>query len=326
MQTMYNNYEHIQALRDSGLGDADFQVNKAPVLFQEHVANKSEKYAYALASNYNGQESVGGVASYEGKYVYFREDTGQAIAIHGERYKPVQYSTMINKTRDMLERSDLDCTGIEESIRVSPNGGMCLTSYTLPATNFKTPDGDGGSAKVMALSSFNGVWSFIMSLGFEQWACLNSQIMINNPASIYKARHTNKLNVDAGIRMLGKTANILESEIELWHTMYNTQVTRYDVVKAFALAANYTGSLDELLLDIADYGKPVNIKNKTLTYLYDVYNNTYKSKMGENQWAVYNAITDWATHAPSTSKNVITLEQRRTTQATTAIQEWLKVA
>ena len=125
--------------------------------------------------------------------------------------------------------------------------------------------------------------------------------------------------------MLGKTADILENEIELWHTMYHTSVGRHDVAKAFANTANYTGDLNELLKDIADYDKPVNIKNKTLTYLYDVYNNTYKSRMGKNQWAVYNAITDWATHAPSKSKNVIALGQRRTGQATTAIQEWLQL-
>ena len=55
---------------------------------------------------------------------------------------------MIDKTRDMLERSSLDCTDIEESIQVSPNGGMCLVEYSLPHTNFKTPDGDGGHAKI----------------------------------------------------------------------------------------------------------------------------------------------------------------------------------
>jgi hypothetical protein len=203
---------------------------------------------------------------------------------------------------------------------------MCLAEYTLPATSFKTPDNDYGSVKVMALSSFNGVWSFILSLGFQQWACLNSQIMITNPASIYKSRHTNKLDIDVGVRMLGKTANVLETELELWQKMYRTSVGRHDVAKAFANTANYTGDLNELLKDIADYGKPVNIKNKALSHLYDVYNNTYKLKMGANQWAVYNAITDWATHAPSKSKNVIALGQRRTERATTAIKEWLKVA
>ncbi len=304
MQTLFNNHEHIQAVRNNGYGSADFEVAHSSVLFKT-------KY---------------GTQTFGSKDVYYRTDTGEPISIHGKRYKPVQYTDMIDKTRDMLERSSLDCTDIKESIQVSPNGGMCLVEYSLPNTNFKTPDGDGGHAKIMALSSFNGVWSFVMSLGFEQWACLNSQVMINNPASIYKARHTNKLNIDAGIRMLGKTADILENEIETWHTMYNTAVGRHDVAKAFATTANYTGDLNVLLQDIIDYNKPVNVKNKTLSHLYDVYNNRYRPNMGANQWAVYNAITDWATHAPSKSKNVIALGQRRTEQATTAVREWLKVA
>ena len=304
MQTMYNNHEYIQALRDNGLGDADFQVSKTICKF----------------------ETPSGLKSFPSKETYYRTDTEEPIAVHGKRYKPVQYPDMIGKTRDMLERSNLDCDSIKETIQVSPNGGMCLAQYTLPATSFKTPDNDYGSAKVLALSSFNGVWSFILSLALEQWACLNKQIMINNPASIYKARHTNKLNIDAGVNMLGKTADILENEIELWHDLYNTQVTIFDVLDAFTKVANYTGDKGDLLQDLRDYGKPVNIKNKTLTYLYDAYNNTYKPRMGANRWAVYNAITDWGTHAPSSSKNVIALGQRRTDQATTAIQEWLKVA
>ena len=303
MQTMFNNHSHIQELRDNGCGEADFTVSKAEVLYK----------------------NTAGIHRFPTKEVYYRTDNGQPIAIHGKRYKPVQYPDMIGRTRDMLERSNLDCDSIRETIQVSPNGGMCLAEYILPATSFKTPDNDYGSVKVMALSSFNGVWSFILSLGFQQWACLNSQIMIKNPASIYKARHTSKLNIDAGVNMLGKAANILENEIELWHEMYNNEVGRHDVAKAFANTANYTGDLNELLQDIVDYGKPVNIKNKTLTFLYDVYNNRYRPNMGANEWAVYNAITDWATHAPSSSKNVIALGQRRTERATTAIQEWLQL-
>jgi len=29
--------------------------------------------------------------------------------------------------------------------------------------------------------------------------------------------------------------------------------------------------------------------------------------MGKNKWALYNALTDWSTHAPTRSKNKITL-------------------
>ena len=313
MLTFNDNHEYIQSLRDSGLGAADFQVAKAPVEF------RIPTFAY-------DGSMIMDTIEYPSKEVYYRTDTNEPIAVHGLRYNPVQYSEMINKTRDMLERSDLNCEDIEENIQVSPNGGMCLVDYTLPATNYETPDGDRGSVKVLALSSFNGVWSFILSLGFQQWACLNHQIMINNPASIYKCRHTNKLNVDKGVNLLGQTANLIENEIELWNEWANTYTSITETAKTFASVSNYTGDIVELKDEIYKYGRPVNVKNKTLTYLYDVYNNTYKKTMGETQWAVYNAVTDWSTHAPSSAKNVIALKQRRIEQATTAIQEWLKVA
>ena len=63
---------------------------------------------------------------------------------------------MIDKSRDMIERCNLDATGVTEQIQVSPNSGMCLVNYTLPAKEYKTPDGDTGCVTVMALSSFNG--------------------------------------------------------------------------------------------------------------------------------------------------------------------------
>ena len=196
LHALNNNREAIEALRYNGYGAADFQVNKSAVYFD---------------NEFNETELV----PYRGKDVYFRSDNGEPIAIHGKRYKPLQYTHMIDKSRDMIERCKLDATGIEEKIQVSPNGGMCLVNYKLPAKEYETPDGDTGCITVMALSSFNGVWSFILSLGFEQSACLNSQIFIKNPASLYKARHTGKLDIDRGANMLGKTANIIEQEIEL---------------------------------------------------------------------------------------------------------------
>ena len=144
LHALNNNREAIEALRYNGYGAADFQVNKSTVYFD---------------NEFNETELV----PYKGKDVYFRSDTGEPIAIHGKRYKPLQYTHMIDKSRDMIERCKLDATGIEEKIQVSPNGGMCLVNYKLPAKEYETPDGDTGCITVMALSSFNGVWSFILS-------------------------------------------------------------------------------------------------------------------------------------------------------------------
>jgi hypothetical protein len=294
LQTLNANYEPIQQLRDNGYGSANFKVEKAVVKFIP-----TQWLHGMMAEEWQARE-------FPQKEVYFRADTLEPIAIHGRRYKPIQYPDMIDKTRDMLERCNLDATGIKETISVSPNSGMCLVDYLLPAKEYKTPDGDTGCIKVMALSSFNGVWSFILSLGFHQSACLNSQIFIKNPASIYKARHTNKLDIDKGVSVLGKTANVIEDEIELWHNLRDTFAPHQERLKIFAECAKYKGDLSEVWrLDASE------IKNKTFNYLNKVYRDDYEPKMGQNMWAVYNSITDWSTHAPSTSRNKIALAQRR---------------
>jgi len=301
LHTLNNNYAAIQELRESGYGDANFTVGNSPA----HYFDKD-----------------GDLQVYDAKEVYYREDTGEAIAVHGLRYKPIQYPTMIDKTRDMLERCNLDATGIQERISVSPNGGMCAVKYTLPAKKYTTPDGDTGCLTVMALSSFNGIWSYIQSLAILQGACLNSQIFIKNPAAIYKARHTNKLDVDLGVSVLGKAANLIEDEIELWHELYNTPSVPHEVFQMFADVANYKDDTAEISWN----SYKDDISNKAMIYLLDKYQTHYAPLMGRNMWSVYNTITDWSTHAPSSAKNKIALMQRRTDQASEVMTKYLLAA
>ena len=301
LHTLNNNYAAIQELRERGYGDANFNVRKSPVFYFDED---------------------GDLQSYDSKEVYFREDTGEAIAVHGLRYKPIQYTTMIDKTRDMIERCNLDATGIQETISVSPNGGMCAVKYTLPAKKYTTPDGDTGCLSVMGVSSFNGVWSYVKSLALLQGACLNSQIFIKNPAAIYKARHTNKLDVDLGVSVLGKAANLIEDEIELWHELYNTPSVPLKVFRMFADVANYTDDIT----NISWNSYKDDIRNKSMLYLLDKYQTHYAPLMGRNMWAVYNTITDWSTHAPSSAKNKIALMQRRTDQASEVMTKYLLAA
>ena len=305
LHALNKNYEAIQELRHKGYGQADFKVAKSVVEFRPVEGE----------NNY--------LLRFPQKEVYWRTDTLEPIAIHGLRYNPIQYPTMIDKTRDMIERCNLDATGIQEKISVSPNGGMCLVEYKLPAKEYTTPDGDTGNVKVMALSSFNGVWSFILSLGFHQSACLNSQIFIKNPASIYKARHTNKLDIDLGVSVLSKAANVIEDEIELWHDLQNTSVNRVERLKIFAECAGLPKDISVKYTGIFDLRS---IKNKTFNYLDKVHNETYAPRMGKNMWAVYNSITDWSTHAPSSSKNKIALMQRRTEKASDVMSKYLLAA
>ena len=309
LHALNNNFEAIQELRESGYGDAGFTVKKAKVMY--HADSKF---------NWNG------IKTYDAKEVYYREDTGEPIAIHGLRYNPVQYPMMIDKVRDMIERSDLDATGIQEKISVSPNGGMCCVEYILPAEKFISPDGDISYTRLMALSSFNGVWSFILTVGHMLRRCMNGQIFIKNPAAIYKARHTNKLDIDFGVSVLGKVINTVKDEVDFWHELANTPSeganSNQVVLKSFADIANYKDDIDEI--SWSSYKDDMN--NKAMIYLMDRYQTHYAPLMGRNMWAVYNTITDWSTHAPSRSKDSIALMQRRTEKATESMTKYLLAA
>tara|TARA_R100000388_G_scaffold5321_1_gene5537 strand:+ start:797 stop:979 length:183 start_codon:yes stop_codon:yes gene_type:complete len=60
---MFGSRPAVDRLRDNGYGDADFQVIATPVLYRDEN---------------------GGVLKLNDKKVYYREDTGDALAIHGE--------------------------------------------------------------------------------------------------------------------------------------------------------------------------------------------------------------------------------------------------
>jgi len=54
--------------------------------------------------------------------------------------------------------------------------------------------------------------------------------------------------------------------------------------------------------------------NSTLTYLAKAWDE-YSGKIGYNQWAVYNTLTDWSTHAPASTKktqaNIASVNHKR---------------
>ena len=48
--------------------------------------------------------------------------------------------------------------------------------------------------------------------------------------------------------------------------------------------------------------------------MFKVYHEIYHGRLGKNLWAVYNAMTDWATHAPASQRsqiNIASIEQDR---------------
>ena len=282
---------------DGGYGPADFPVATRPMLF----FNDDTDQWYESS-----------------KVAVVRTDTMQELGVHGKNYKPVAPKELIQAQRDIIMRSDLETGGITERIETAYHGAATFVKYRLPEHTYTTPDGDTACLTLLGVTSLNSTFSFLMSAGALQSACFNGQVFVGGAAALFKARHTKNLDIQAAARSITKSLEVFQTEQELWAEMYRTQVTAKQAMFVFAEAA---GCLDLVRTIVAECGVSWSAVfdqlprlNSSLTYLANAWNQ-YSDKMGKNQWAVYNTLTDWSTHAPAatqkTQANIASVNHKR---------------
>ena len=309
---MFSNNSDIQSLRDGGYGEADFDIATAPL-------------TYASGDKWLIPSS---------KSVTYRTDTSEELGIHGHNYNGLQPKSCIDKARTLLERSPLDTTGITERIRTSHNGARMFIHHDLPAHTYETGDGDRASLSLLTMTSLDGTWPFVMSVAATQSACTNLQVFISGGVAIYKAKHTKSLDIDHGSNVIIKALDVFQNERELWREWQQTETTG---MAAFAFFCNALGvKLD--LNEVASNPNPVSHlnamprRNTSLEYMWNVYSSVYRKRLGNNYWAVYNAMTDWSTHfgavRQSSQLNIASIQNDRQQLIRQAVNShpFLKVA
>ncbi len=241
------------------------------------------------------------------------------LGVHGESYKPVAPRELLQTQREIILRSGLNTDGIVETVQTSHQGAATFITYRLPENNFISPDGkDRSCLTLLGVTSLNSQFSFIISAGANQWACMNGQVFVGGSAALFKARHTKNLDIEAASRAITKSLEVFHNEQELWRQMYRTKVTAEQVMFVFAEAA---GCLDLVRTIVAECGPSWSAVfdqlprlNSSLTYLANAWNQ-YSDSMGYNQWAVYNTLTDWSTQAPAATKktqaNIASVNHKR---------------
>lgn len=289
--SMFGNKSAIDTLRNEGYGGAGFDVASSPVLYRT-----------------KDSDIFSGIHSLNNKRVYYREDTGDALAIHGERYKPVSHKEMIDTARNVLERSELNLEGIKERIEVGDNGSVCFVRHLLPNHEIQTPDGDTAQMTMLHINSFNSVWPYQASAGAHQSACTNHQVFVTGAATIYKARHTQKLNVDHGARQLNGIIGMLDKQNEIWAKWANEELSDTNAFIHIAEAAGSKFAIGKVAEGERPYdimNMPTAYNNSSLVYMWDKYLTHYRRNMGNNHWALYNTLTDWSSHHRGSRKNSV---------------------
>jgi len=250
------------------------------------------------------------------KYASVNDTTGQILGIHSNSYRPLTHKEMIDTQRNIIIRSGMADSSVQETISLNPTGKKCFVKHTLPNHSLSTPDGDTAALTFLAINSFCGTWAYQTSVGANQGACQNNQVFTSGAASIYKSRHNRHLDTEHAADVITKAIPIFMGQVDLWHDWHGTNVNDYKAALIFAETLNNSTIKDMISftegfqLDSA-INSPEVRRSRNFMYMWDKWNTHYRNTLGANLWAVYNTLTDWATHVQGRTNNVANIQHTR---------------
>ena len=233
-----------------------------------------------------------------------RNDNDYAIAVVGKNYNPVNHPDAFKTAENVIMLSDLDIEGITRDVGCSHNGARAYATYTLPNHRVNLGrEGDDVALTISARNSFDGSWSFVVEVGGYRFICTNMQVFANNFA-VHKSKHTRGLNLQHVADKLSESVKFYDQETELWKEMVDTKIYNSEAMSILAHLAK--AKTVESHLNAGKYTteilyEPDVVRNKTLSRLWDYWMHNSQT-LGWTAWALYNAMTEWATHEVPTRK------------------------
>ena len=221
------------------------------------------------------------------------DDGGNIISIVGQGYNVVQNGDIIPDYERAIYRSQLDTTDMKRDIQQSHGGARTVCTYTFPAHRIEVREGDAMDLKISVLNSYDGSWKFMSLVGALRLACLNGQVIGDYFSSFY-GKHTRSLDTDVAVKKLEHSLDVYMENAELWKQYPTTAVSE---LQAYNVFLNLAG------------------ESKVLLELLQTTHALYVEEVGSNLWALFNTLTDWASHAKFKNKSniastIITREQK----------------
>ena len=257
-----------------------------------------------------------------GRHVIINTRNDQVINVVKDKFN-LDYQPLhgVNIIENMLVESGLDLTGMTREYSEAYDGGRYVVTYTLPAHEIDLGNGDVSVLRLVHRNSFDGSWCFTLEVGFIRIVCTNEQVSIDY-FTLFKTKHTPRMSPEHGARKIAAVLNGFEKERERWTAWKQESISDMAAFRIFAKAAKF--EIDEQMslheiLSSKNYSM-----SRAMKYMWNQYQSHEKRDLGSNEWAAYNAMTHWATHAPAstknTEKNIVSIKVDRGIQVRSACQ------
>ena len=236
--------------------------------------------------------------------VIYTDQSSKVINVvkKGYTFENNQPSDIVRLSEATLLQSGVSLKGLSRTAQIAPDGSKMILQYTLPEFTIDLGNGDETQFQILFYNSYDGSWSFTVRAGAIRLACLNGQVSVDD-ISMFKAKHTPSINPDHARRKMVLAIQQFHAEGERWARWKEQSVTNREALRTFADAAGCKFVHENNDMTLMELFQHKNVySNRSLMYMWNQYTNHEQPKLGSNEWAVYNALTHWSTHAPAGRK------------------------
>ena len=218
-----------------------------------------------------------------------RTDTGQALGVHGGAYKLVKHDDVCNQVQDAVDQSDIS-NDYTHDIQVYESGAKLKGTIMFNDLVVEPQVGDHIKYAIDYYNSYDGAWSIMLRCqGYRLW-CSNG-CSSPNPLTYTRSKHTTGFQLTATVSKIKTATEIFFNEKDSWIEYAQTKVSKEDVARF----------IRKQLCPRGDSRSVKQEYNWTRFHTIEsICNNEYR-QLGQNKWAVYNALTYWASHTEETN-------------------------
>ena len=231
-------------------------------------------------------------------------DAAHVLSVVGSGYRLVHNRELFRHVEDAMckEMSASDLSGVRVTDKVSSLGRMCYREYVFPSIKCYIGSHDKTSVvfRLIVQNGYGGSALRVHAGAIDFW-CTNGMIS-GDYTSTYR-KHTAGLMVDGVGDVVRKSLDTFVGSQEKWQRWARTEVKHADAIQLFR--------------DIAASAK----LQETLCEQYM----SEREERGQNLWAVYSALTYYASHNDGAFALRSTVEQQDTV-ASTMLQRELNVS
>ena len=219
-----------------------------------------------------------------GTQAVVRTDNNQVLGVHGSRYRVLSHDDVVNSTLDAVKEANLS-EDYTVNIKVIENGRKLRGEILFNNITIEPVVGDIVQYRINFFNSYDASWSFSQAAdGLRLW-CLNGcTTPIGTARSNFK--HTQSINIEGSAQKMVNGIDVFMNNKEMWIQWMQIHVSDHMAEAFFKHTLAKAPSRQQLVHKSNE---------KQLENLLGIWA-AESGNLGKNKWALYNAMTYWATH------------------------------